>query len=81
MAVKVMLTLDDELHASIERMAEIQGLPKATLIRGLLEGQKPVIDAMIKTFEEVAAGKDKEKALQEFLAASLESVASEIRKD
>lgn len=81
MAVKVMLTLDDELHASIERMAEIQGLPKATLIRGLLEGQKPVIDVMIKTFEEVAAGKDKEKALQEFLAASLESVASEIRKD
>ena len=81
MAVKVMLTLDVELHASIERMAEIQGLPKATLIRGLLEGQKPVIDAMIKTFEEVAAGKDKEKALQEFLAASLESVASEIRKD
>ena len=81
MAVKVMLTLDDELHASIERMAEIQGLPKATLIRGLLDGQKPVIDAMIKTFEEVAAGKDKEKALQEFLAASLESVASEIRKD
>ena len=81
MAVKVMLTLDDELHASIERMAEIQGLPKATLIRGLLEGQKPVIDEMIKTFEEVAAGKDKEKALQEFLAASLESVASEIRKD
>ena len=81
MAVKVMLTLDDELHASIERMAEIQGLPKATLIRGLLEGQKPVIGAMIKTFEEVAAGKDKEKALQEFLAASLESVASEIRKD
>ena len=76
-----MLTLDDEVHASIERMAEIQGLPKATLIRGLLEGQKPVIDAMIKTFEEVAAGKDKEKALQEFLAASLESVASEIRKD
>ena len=81
MAVKVMLTLDDELHASIERMAQIQGLPKATLIRGLLEGQKPVIDAMNKTFEEVAAGKDKEKALQEFLAASLESVASEIRKD
>ena len=76
-----MLTLDDELHASIERMAEIQGLPKATLIRGLLEGQKSVIDAMIKTFEEVAAGKDKQKALQEFLAASLESVASEIRKD
>ena len=81
MAVKVMLTLDDELHASIQRMAEIQGLPKATVARGLLEGQKPVIDAMIKTFEEVAAGKDKEKALQEFLAASLESVASEIRKD
>ena len=81
MAVKVMLTLDDELHESIEIMAEIQGLPKPTLIRGLLEGQKPVIDAMIKTFEEVAAGKDKEKALQEFLAASLESVASEIRKD
>ena len=28
MAVKVMLTLDDELHASIQRMAEIQGLRK-----------------------------------------------------
>ena len=81
MAVRVMLSLDDELHASIKRLSEIQGLGKATAIRGLLEGQKPVIDAMIKTFEEVAAGKDKEKALQEFLAASLESVASEIRKD
>ena len=35
MAVKVMLTLDDDLHASIQRMSEIQGLPKATVARGL----------------------------------------------
>ena len=66
MAAKVMLTLDDELHASIERMAEIQGPSKGDTDQGPIEGQKPVIDAMIKTFEEVAAGKDKEKALQEF---------------
>lgn len=81
MAVKVMLTLDDELHASIQRMAEIQGLPKATVARGLLEGQKPVIDAMIKAYDDLIMGKDREKILSELFATGLEAAAKEMRKD
>ena len=81
MAVKVMLTLDDELHASIERMAEIQGLPKATLIRGLLEGQKPVIDAMIKAHDDLIMGKDKKDVEREYLEFMGRLVIDEITKD
>ena len=81
MAVKVMLTLDDELHASIERMAEIQGLPKATVARGLLEGQKPVIDAMIKAHDDLLMGKDKKEVEREYLEFMGRLVIDEITKD
>ena len=80
MAVKVMLTLDDELHASIERMAEIQGLPKATVARGLLEGQKPVIDAMIKAHDDLIMGKDKKDVEREYLEFMGRLVIDEITK-
>ena len=60
MTVRVMLTLDDELHAIVERFAEIQGLGKATAVRGLIEGQKPVMEAMmIKAHDDLVMGKDK----------------------
>ncbi|HAV6151243.1 hypothetical protein [Klebsiella pneumoniae] len=81
MAVKVMLTLDDQLHASIERMAEIQGLPKATVARGLLEGQKPVIDAMIKAHDDLIMGKDKKDVEREYLEFMGRLVIDEITKD
>ena len=81
MAVKVMLTLDDELHASIERMAEIQGLPKATVARGLLEGQKPVIDAMIKAHDDLIMGKDKKDVEREYLEFMGRLVIDKITKD
>jgi len=76
-----MLTLDDELHASIERMAEIQGLPKATVARGLLEGQKPVIDAMIKAHDDLIMGKDKKDVEREYLEFMGRLVIDEITKD
>jgi len=76
-----MLTLDDELHASIERMAEIQGLPKATVARGLLEGQKPVIDAMIKAHDDLLMGKDKKEVEREYLEFMGRLVIDEITKD
>ena len=48
-------------YASIKRFSEIQGLGKATAIRGLLEGQKPVIDAMIKAHDDLIYGKKKKR--------------------
>ena len=76
-----MLTLDDELHASIQRMSEIQGLPKATVARGLLEGQKPVIDAMIKAHDDLVLGKDKKEVEREYLEKMSSVLINEITKD
>lgn len=76
-----MLTLDDDLHASIQRMSEIQGLPKATVARGLLEGQKPVIDAMIKAHDDLKQGKDKKEVEKEYLEMMSKLVIDEITKD
>ena len=81
MAVKVMLTLDDELHASIQRMAEIQGLPKATVDIGLSEGQKPVIDAMIKVHDDLIAVKDQKQVEREYLEMVSKLVINEITSD
>ena len=81
MAVRVMLSLDDELHASIKRLSEIQGLGKATAIRGLLEGQKPVIDAMIKAHDDLIMGKDKKDVESEYLEFMGRLVIDEITKD
>lgn len=81
MAVKVMLTLDDDLHGLIERFAEIQGLPKATAIRGLIEGQKSVISAMIKAHDDLVMGKDTKEVEREYLEFMSRLVIDEITKD
>lgn len=81
MAVRIMLSVDDELHSSLERLAQIQGLPKATLVRGLLEGQKPVIDAMIKAHDDLVLGKDKKEVEREYLEKMSSVLINEITKD
>lgn len=81
MAVRIMLSVDDELHGSLERLAQIQGLPKATLVRGLLEGQKPVIDAMIKAHDDLVLGKDKKEVEREYLEKMSSVLINEITKD
>jgi len=81
MTVRVMLTLDDELHAIVERFAEIQGLGKATAVRGLIEGQKPVMEAMIKAHDDLVMGKDKKDVEREYLEFMSRLVINEITKD
>ena len=81
MTVRVMLTLDDELHAIVERFAEIQGLGKATAVRGQIEGQKPVMEAMIKAHDDLVMGKDKKDVEREYLEFMSRLVINEITKD
>lgn len=81
MAVRVMLSLDDELHEVVQRFAEIQGLGKATAIRGLLDGQKPVMQAMIKAHDDLLAGKSKKDVEREYLEFISKLVINEIAND
>ena len=38
------------------------------MVMGLLDAQRPVVEAMLKAFQDVEAGGEKEKILSEFLA-------------
>ena len=51
------------------------------MARGLLEGQKPVIDAMIKAHDDLVIGKDKKDVEREYLEMISKLVINEITKD
>ncbi|WP_000407335.1 hypothetical protein, partial [Acinetobacter baumannii] len=61
--------------------ADYQNIPVSTMVMGLLDAQRPVVEAMLKAFQDIEAGKDKQKILSELLASGLEAAAQEIRKD
>ena len=47
---------------------------------GLLEAQRPVVEAMLKAFTDIEVGKDKEKILNDFLADAFEGFAQNLRR-
>ena len=78
---RLALTIQPDYLDLLKKVAEYQNIPVSTMVMGLLDAQRPVVEAMLKAFQDIEAGKDKQKILSELLASGLEAAAQEIRKD
>ena len=82
------LTLPVELDATITKLSELQGIPKARIITELLMQHKPVLDAVIDALEKIKADKANAPAIAKKFAqdmildgtAKLGVVADEAKK-
>lgn len=52
------ITLDDDINAIFQRLADLRGMPKATLIVEYLEAMKPHAESMIEALELVEQNKN-----------------------
>ena len=78
---RLALTISPDYLDLLKKVADYQKIPVSTMVMGLLEAQRPVVEAMLKAFQDIEAGKDKQKILSELLASGLEAAAQEMRKD
>jgi len=78
---RLALTLQPDYLDLLKKVADYQNIPVSTMVMGLLDAQRPVVEAMLKAFQDIEAGKDKQKILSELLASGLEAAAQEMRKD
>lgn len=80
MAKRVMLTLEDDTHALLSELSVLQGIPVATLIRGLVEAQTSAVEAMVKALTRLNQGDDPVLIENEYLGQVTKAVLDEIRK-
>jgi len=80
MAKRVMLSLEDDTHALLSELSVLQGIPVATLIRGLVEAQTSAVEAMVKALTRLNQGDDPVLIENEYLGQVTKAVLDEIRK-
>ena len=64
---RLALTISPEYLDLLHKVSSYQNIPTTTFVMGLLEGQRPVVEAMLKAFQDLESGKEKEKVMQIFL--------------
>lgn len=78
---RLALTISPDYLELLHKVADYQKIPTSTFVMGLLETQRPVIEAMLKAFTDIEVGKDKEKILNDFFADAFENVSKQLRED
>ena len=76
---RLALTISPDYLDLLKKVADYQKIPVSTMVMGLLEVQRPVVEAMFKAFQDIEAGGEKEKILNEFLADAFEGVGKSLR--
>jgi hypothetical protein len=76
---KIPITLHPDYYAELQELATLQGLPLATMVRGMIDKQRPVVNALLKALTDIDQGKSQEEAMNEYMATVLELSAKEIR--
>ena len=76
---RLALTIQPDYLDLLKKVADYQNIPVSTMVMGLLDAQRPVVEAMLKAFQDVEAGGEKEKILSEFLADAFEGVGKSLR--
>lgn len=76
---RLALTISPDYLDLLKKVAEYQKIPVSTMVMGLLEAQRPVVEAMLKAFQDIEAGRDKEKILNAFFADAFEGVGKNLR--
>ncbi len=56
---RLALTIPPDYLELLHKVSTYQNIPTSTFVMGLLEGQRPVVEAMLKAFQDIEAGKDK----------------------
>ncbi len=85
---RVALTVSEELNTTLEKLSQLQGIPKSRFIVQLLEEYKPILDKMVQALEQLEIDKEngaeivKEFGSSVLLDANeqLGKMASEFRK-
>lgn len=70
--------LNDGTHQAMKKWAEYQGSTMPKLAQAILEEMQPVFEQMIDAYEEILAGKDKNKALNKLVAKGLTLAADKL---
>ena len=76
---RLALTISPDYLDLLKKVADYQKIPVSTMVMGLLEAQRPVVEAMLKAFQDIEAGGEKEKILNEFLVDAFEGVGKSLR--
>ena len=76
---RLALTISPDYLDLLKKVADYQKIPVSTMVMGLLEVQRPVVEAMLKAFQDIEAGGEKEKILNAFLADAFEGVGKSLR--
>ena len=58
---RLALTIQPDYLDLLKKVADYQNIPVSTMVMGLLDAQRPVVEAMLKAFQDIEAGKDKQK--------------------
>lgn len=76
---RLALTISPDYLELLKKVADYQKIPVSTMVMGLLEAQRPVVEAMLKAFQDIEAGGEKEQILNAFLADAFEGVGKSLR--
>ena len=49
---KIHLTIDPDYYDTLKELADYQGIPLATMVKGMVDKQKPIVHALLKAFME-----------------------------
>lgn len=78
---RLALTISPDYLDLLKKVAEYQHIPVATMVMGLLDGQRSIVEAMLKAFQDIEAGGDKQKIMNTFIADAFEGVSKNFRDE
>jgi len=76
---RIALSIDPEYHELLARLAEYQKKTVTAVVTDFLDASRPAAEPMLKAFQDIEAGGEKEKILNEFLADAFEGVGKSLR--
>ena len=65
---RLALTISPDYLDLLKKVADYQKIPVSTMVMGLLDAQRPVVEAMLKAFRMLKQVEKRKKILSEFLA-------------
>jgi hypothetical protein len=77
-APRIALTVPDDLDDLLERVSDLQGVPKTKVILNLLVELKPTLQHLILALEAVKANKDPSSILMSMTSHLLADLSNEI---
>lgn len=76
---RIAFTLDPELHEKLSRLSEYQNKPVTVIVSEYIKEFEPAIDLILKAFDDLEKGINKEHILKNMVADSLDLVSKKIR--